>query len=213
MAARREGRRRGEGALLPVRRGPFVMVTLLLLLALLALLGLLPGARAAASGLRRDRPPAASAEEGKLPGQEPEPEPAAAVMDLEVDAWGEAVAVHDKAAASGGAPALSFPLPGGEGNWQMYKGFRDIAAAENFTAADYLSIRGAVLSLTPDNDGDPSIFPMCELFKIGAALRLHCIMIALSMRGALGGASERGWLQLRVLDACIMPTPKPFSKL
>jgi hypothetical protein len=101
------------------------------------------------------------------------------VVDLEVDAWGDVmVTTHDKAAA----PAMSFPLPGEEGNWEMYKGFRDIAAAENFTAMDYLSVRGAVLSLTPE-DGEPSIFPMCELFKIGAPLRLHCVMIALSMRG------------------------------
>lgn len=190
-ALRREGgSSRCRGALLPVPRGSPLVVALLLL-ALLALLGLgmMPMARAAASGLRRDRPPPTTSSDAAV-----EEEPAAgAVVDLELDAWGEVVGMHEHDKASAASPGLSFPLPGEEGNWEMYKGWRDIAAAENFTAADYLSVRGAVLSLTPDNDGEQSIFPMCELFKIGAALRLHCIIIALSMRGACVGGARGGY--------------------
>lgn len=110
--------------------------------------------------------------------EEAEEEPAA-VIDL--DALGEATVVEDKSALLSTSEPITFPLKGEEGNFEMYKGWRDIAAAENFSAADYLSIRGAVLTLTPD-DGDPTTFPMCELFAIGARLRLHCIMIGLTMR-------------------------------
>lgn len=191
-ALRREGSgsSRRRRARLPVPRGSAFVATLLLL-ALLGLgLGTVPGARAAASGLRQDRPPPPSTSSDAAVEEEPA---AAAVVDLELDAWGEVVGMHEHDKASSAAsPGLSFPLPGEEGNWEMYKGWRDIAAAENFTAADYLSVRGAVLSLTPDNDGEQSIFPMCELFKIGAALRLHCIVIALSMRGACVGGARGG---------------------
>ena len=64
---------------------------------------------------------------------------------------------------------------------EMFKGYRDIQAAENFTALDFLSLRGFVLSLTPD-DTDPTIYPMCELFKIGGPLRLHCIILGITAR-------------------------------
>lgn len=158
-----------------------VMLLLLLLPLLLTPLGG-PRAVAAASGEGQDRPPPPSS--SSLEEQEQEP---AAVVDLELDAWGDAMALDDKAATLSGsssAPeARFFPLPGEEGNFEMYKGWRDISAAENFTPMDYLSIRGAVLALTPD-DTDPTTFPMCELFKIGAPLRLHCVMIAMTMRSA-----------------------------
>jgi hypothetical protein len=118
-----------------------------------------------------------------------EPEPAA-VVDLEVEAWGDVVKLQDEAAAAAtptaAAAGVSFPLPGEEGNWEYFKGWRDITSAQNFTAMDYLSIRGAVLALTP-HDADPSTFPMCELFKIGARLRLHCVMIAVTMRSTCAG--------------------------
>lgn len=156
---------------------------------------LVRGASAASvSGMMdQDRPPPSS-----LPceeGVEAEKEEPAAVIDFEVDAVGDAVEWGmDKAALLSGSSTpdqtRTFPLPGEEGNFEVYKGFRDIAAAEDFTAADYLSIRGAVLALTPD-DGDPTTFPMCELFKVGAPLRLHCVMIGLSMRGMCRRACVR----------------------
>lgn len=134
--------------------------------------------------------PAASV--AAAPGMEsdegPVEEEPAAVVDLEVDAWGDVVGLgQDKAAVVGSAgQVLSFPLAGEEGNWETFKSWRDVAAAENFTAMDYLSVRGAVLALTPDDSStDVSNFPMCELFKIGAPLRLHCVMIALNMRGTV----------------------------
>jgi hypothetical protein len=66
-------------------------------------------------------------------------------------------------------------------NVEMFKGYRDVQAAENFTALDFLTLRGLMLSLTPD-DADPTIYPMCEFFKIGGPVRLHCLIIGITAR-------------------------------
>lgn len=67
------------------------------------------------------------------------------------------------------------------GNLEVYKALRDIAAAEDFTALDLFSLRGAVLALAPF-DADPTIFPFCEVIKLAAPARFHCLFTALSMR-------------------------------
>lgn len=201
----RRGRRPGMGLRLPSL--PLMAVMTLLLSLLLAPLGG-PHAVAAASGEGQDRPPPSSS--SSLEEQE-----RAAVVDLELDAWGDAMALDDKAATLSGPSSAPegrfFPLPGEEGNFEMYKGWRDISAAENFTPMDYLSIRGAVLALTPD-DTDPTTFPMCELFKIGAPLRLHCVMIAVTMRSACPRVYDKlpAYLPACRVSAGHMCTPTHF---
>jgi len=179
---------------------PLLLLLLVLLLMPLAscwvLLLLGPAASVAAA-------PGMESDEGPV-----EEEPAA-VVDLEVDAWGDVVGLgQDKAAVVGSAgQVLSFPLAGEEGNWETFKSWRDIAAAENFTAMDYLSVRGAVLALTPDDSStDVSNFPMCELFKIGAPLRLHCVIIALNMRGTVHTCETGGVIRLESMRLSIHPS-------
>jgi hypothetical protein len=67
------------------------------------------------------------------------------------------------------------------GNLEVYKAFREIALAHNFTARDFWTLQGLLLKLSLNRYGNmPTIFPMCEIYKIVGPSRLYCVFIVLS---------------------------------
>jgi len=69
------------------------------------------------------------------------------------------------------------------GNLQVYKALRETAAAHNITARDFWTLQRLILTLSFNRYGNkPTIFPMCEIYKIVGPLRLHCVFIVSSYR-------------------------------